>query len=103
VSQKQIADRMREAMHRNGGRGARQYRADYRQLSLFPGQDEQDILLTRAEAAAYLRRSVPTLEAWARDGTGPKVVRMGPRGIRYRLADLRAFIEESSTKRAVTE
>jgi excisionase family DNA binding protein len=59
---------------------------------LFPGQTEQDILLSRAEAAVYLRVSLPTLELWARNGEGPRVVRVG-RGVRYRLADVRAFIE----------
>jgi hypothetical protein len=64
-----------------------------RQLDLFPGHDDRDTLLTRAEAAAYLRRSVPTLEQWARNGIGPRVTRIGSRGIRYRLRDLRAFTE----------
>ncbi len=59
----------------------------------FAGGDDRDILLTRAEAAAYLRRSVPTLEAWAREGTGPPITRLGPRSVRYRLSGLRAWIE----------
>ena len=58
---------------------------------LFPGQTELDVLLSREEVAAYLRCSLPTLELWARNGEGPKVVRVG-RGIRYRLSDLRAFV-----------
>jgi hypothetical protein len=67
--------------------------AQQRQLTEpFPGQDDRDVLLTRAEAAAYLRRSVPTLEGWSRAGIGPRVVRMGPRGVRYRLHDLRQFV-----------
>jgi excisionase family DNA binding protein len=60
--------------------------------ALFPGQDERDVLLSREEACAYLRVSTPTLELWHRNGEGPKVVRVG-RGVRYRLADLRAFVE----------
>jgi excisionase family DNA binding protein len=58
----------------------------------FPGQTERDVLLSREEVARYLRVSFPTLELWARNGEGPKFVRVG-RGIRYRLSDVRAFVE----------
>ena len=44
---------------------------------LFPGQTEQDILLSREEVAAYLKCSLPTLELWPRNGEGPRVVRVG--------------------------
>jgi predicted DNA-binding transcriptional regulator AlpA len=50
--------------------------------------DDRDILLTRPEAAQYLRRSTPTMERWARQGTGPRPIRIG-RSIYYRLSDLR--------------
>jgi excisionase family DNA binding protein len=63
---------------------------------LFPGQTEQDVLLSREEVAAYLRVSLPTLELWARNGEGPKMVRVG-RGCRYRLSDVRAFVEGAPT------
>jgi excisionase family DNA binding protein len=59
---------------------------------IFPGQDDRDVLLSREEACAYLRVSTPTLELWARNGEGPKVTRLG-RNVRYRLSDLRAFVE----------
>jgi Helix-turn-helix domain len=59
---------------------------------LFPGQGPEDVLLTTAEAAVYLRRSTATLEAWRRQGIGPKVTKLGPRGIRYSLANLRRFL-----------
>jgi excisionase family DNA binding protein len=65
---------------------------DTRRPELFPGQDDRDVLLSREETCAYLRVSLPTLELWARNGEGPTVVRVG-RGCRYRLADLRAFVE----------
>jgi hypothetical protein len=59
----------------------------------FPGAatvlDDRDVLLTRKEAAAYLRKSVPTLERWAREGFGPKPVKIN-RHPHYRLHDLRA-------------
>jgi hypothetical protein len=51
--------------------------------------DDCDILLTRKEAAVYLRKSVPTLERWAREGVGPKPVKIN-RHPHYRLHDLRA-------------
>ena len=64
--------------------------------SLFPGQDDRDVLLSREEVAAYLKCSLPTLELWARNGEGPRVVRVG-RSIRYRLADVRAFVEAGAS------
>jgi hypothetical protein len=51
--------------------------------------DDRDTLLTRREAAQYLRKSVPTLERWAREGIGPKPVKVN-RTVHYRLCDLRA-------------
>jgi excisionase family DNA binding protein len=63
---------------------------------LFPGQTERDILLSREEVAAYLRCSVPTLELWQRNGEGPQVVRVG-RAIRYRLSDVRQFVEAGAS------
>jgi hypothetical protein len=51
--------------------------------------DDRDVLLTRAEAAKYLRKSIPTLERWARLGLGPKPVKI-QRAVHYRLRDLRA-------------
>jgi hypothetical protein len=51
--------------------------------------DDRDVLLTREEAAKYLRKSVPTLERWAREGIGPKPVKI-KRWVHYRLCDLRA-------------
>jgi hypothetical protein len=50
--------------------------------------DDRDVLLTRPEAAQYLRKSVPTLERWAREGIGPKPVKVN-RWVHYRLCDLR--------------
>jgi hypothetical protein len=51
--------------------------------------DDRDILVTRKEAAVYLRKSVPTMERWAREGLGPKPVKIN-RTVHYRLRDLRA-------------
>ena len=59
---------------------------------LFPGQDARDVLLTRPEVAVYLKTSIPTLELWAQRGEGPAITRVG-RGVRYRLSDVRSFVE----------
>ena len=53
--------------------------------------DDRDVLLTRPEAAQYLRKSIPTLERWAREGIGPKPRKVrGSRAVFYTLRDLRA-------------
>lgn len=53
-----------------------------------------DSLLTPDEAAAFLRLKCGTL-AWYRcEGGGPKFTRVGPKLIRYRLGDLRAYTRE---------
>jgi excisionase family DNA binding protein len=52
--------------------------------------DDRDILYTRKEAAAYLKKSEPTLERWAADGT-LHPMKVGPRSVRYTLRQLRAF------------
>ena len=57
-----------------------------------PNLDDGDVLYTRREAAEYLRKSVPTLERWARQGIGPRVVRVGPRSVAYTLASLREHV-----------
>jgi hypothetical protein len=50
--------------------------------------DDRDILYTRKEAAAYLKKSEPTLERWAAQGILiPRKV--GPRSVRYTLRQLR--------------
>lgn len=58
------------------------------------GLDDRDILYTRKEAAAYLKKSEPTLERWAAQGIGPRPRKIGPRTVVYTLADLRAFVAD---------
>jgi excisionase family DNA binding protein len=48
-------------------------------------------LLTQREAATLLHLSERTLERWRVAGDGLKFIRLG-RSIRYRLADIEAFI-----------
>jgi predicted DNA-binding transcriptional regulator AlpA len=54
--------------------------------------DDRDVLLSRREAAAFLRKSVPTLERWAKLGIGPKPIKLGGRDCFYTLHSLRAEI-----------
>jgi hypothetical protein len=54
-----------------------------------------DSLLTPKEAAALLRLKYGTL-AWYRcEGGGPTFTRLGPKLIRYRLGDLRAYASKN--------
>ncbi len=55
---------------------------------------DPESLLTTAEAAEILRLSQPHLEKMRIYGRGPRFVRLG-RAIRYRRADLLAWIEAS--------
>jgi hypothetical protein len=50
-------------------------------------------LVTRPEAAAFLRVSIGTLERWAKLGLGPSPVRLPSGSIRYRRPDLRALAQ----------
>jgi hypothetical protein len=51
-------------------------------------------LLTRAEAAAFLRTPAQTLSYWACRRQGPRFTRIGRRVV-YRRTDLEAFIDSS--------
>lgn len=51
-----------------------------------------DALLNEDEAAASLRISVRTLQAWRLKTAGPPFVRVG-RTIRYRRGDIKAWIK----------
>lgn len=55
-------------------------------------------LLTPKEAADILQVSEFTLERWRRTGDGPPYVRLSSRAIRYRAAELVAFIEAHMTR-----
>jgi hypothetical protein len=57
--------------------------------------DDRDVLLTRREAARYLRKSVPTMERWAREGIGPRPIKV-KRSVHYRLRDLRATADTAA-------
>lgn len=57
-----------------------------------------DDLLTEREVADRLRVSEKTLQNWRWCGEGgPRAIKLGKRAVRYRRADVEAFIEAGST------
>ncbi|MDR6302532.1 putative site-specific integrase-resolvase [Nitrobacter vulgaris] len=54
-----------------------------------------DILLTEAETANFLGKSIVTLGRWRRQGYGPKAVRVG-RSPRYTRQSLAEFMNASA-------
>ncbi|MCS0582129.1 helix-turn-helix domain-containing protein [Massilia pinisoli] len=52
-----------------------------------------EALLTAQEAAVFLRLKYHTLSWYRCHGGGPEFVRVGPKLIRYRLKDLRAYAQ----------
>lgn len=57
-----------------------------------PIPQDRDTLLSRREVAALLPISVKTLARWASQGMGPKVIRIGPRRVVYRVGDIRDWL-----------
>ncbi len=54
----------------------------------------QDRLLNEVEAARFLGLRPRTLQNWRWSGEGPPFVRVSNRAIRYRISDLRRWVEE---------
>jgi len=54
-------------------------------------------ILTTQRASEFLNISERTLEAMRSKGKGPKYVRMGQRGIRYRMKDVLEWLESRVT------
>ena len=48
--------------------------------------------LTTEEAAEFMNYSINTLNKWRSLGHGPRFLKLG-RGVRYKVADLQAFME----------
>jgi excisionase family DNA binding protein len=55
-----------------------------------------DQLLTTKEAADFLSLSHKTLEYFRVAGGGPRFVKLAPKAVRYRKADLDAWVEASA-------
>jgi excisionase family DNA binding protein len=58
-------------------------------------EQDRDIALCEGEAARILSVSVRTLQSWRVSGRGPSFVKLGGRAVRYRRADLAAFVEQN--------
>jgi predicted DNA-binding transcriptional regulator AlpA len=56
--------------------------------------DSPDMLLNRVEAAAEFGLSKRFLEIAAWNGSGPPLIRIGRRAVRYRRGDIRDWIEQ---------
>lgn len=59
--------------------------------------NEQQTTLTPRQAAHYLGISDSALRLWRSEGKGPRFFRAGEKLIRYRRADLDAWIESRLT------
>lgn len=61
--------------------------------------DSHDLqaLLTEREAASFLNFSSRTLQAWRQNGRGPFFVKVSKRCVRYKRADLLAWIDDRRT------
>jgi predicted DNA-binding transcriptional regulator AlpA len=53
-------------------------------------------VLTTAGASELLTVSIPVMERWRREGTGPRFIRLSARRVGYRVADLRAWMADRS-------
>lgn len=58
-------------------------------------------LLDEREVATVLHIAVDTLRNWRWKGEGPRAIKLGKRAVRYRRADVEAFIEAGMTGKAV--
>lgn len=54
--------------------------------------------VTEKDAAVFIGVSVKTLQTWRSRRMGPAYVRIAPKCIRYRMADLEAFVDSHLVK-----
>ena len=57
-------------------------------------------LLDEKESSALLNVAVQTLRNWRWKGEGPRYTKLGKRTVRYRRADLDAFVEAGTSGKA---
>ncbi len=58
----------------------------------------EPLVVSREDAAHMLALSVKTLESWARQGVGPRPVRLGRRRVGYRVSALRRWVRDRERK-----
>jgi hypothetical protein len=58
--------------------------------------EAKPVFMSRSEAAEYLRCSEATLQRWAREGVGPRVIRIGRQPV-YDQGELVAFVRSGET------
>lgn len=54
--------------------------------------ETQTDLIDRTQFASLVPASPSTVKRWARDGIGPRPIKIGPRMVRYRREDVEAFL-----------
>jgi predicted DNA-binding transcriptional regulator AlpA len=52
-------------------------------------------LMTRKELSEFTGLTIGTLARWAVETTGPKVTKLGGKAVRYRKADVLAWLDAS--------
>lgn len=57
-----------------------------------------DMLLTTGELARWLGVSEISVKRWCSAGCGPKVTQAGLRAVRFKKADVKAWLEERAEK-----
>jgi hypothetical protein len=57
-----------------------------------------DEMLDTPSTAKFLNVPIRTVETWRYRGGGPRYLRLSGRVVRYRLADLIAFLERSAVE-----
>lgn len=59
--------------------------------------------LTSDEVAALLKVTRKTVEYWRQHGKGPTWRKYGNGAIRYRMSDVRAFMDSAQVRRSTSE
>jgi Helix-turn-helix domain len=67
-----------------------------------PMRIDEDALVTEVQAAEFLNLSVRTLQSWRQSNSKINFIRCG-RAVRYRVRDLRAWIESNTVTSSTTE
>jgi helix-turn-helix protein len=59
---------------------------------------QESATLTTPAAAAFINVSKRTLESWRARGIGPRYIALSARAVRYRVDDLRAFLDQRTVE-----